>query len=226
MTKPADPTHTLRRRLRDGLERVAAALRADEWSALESAPLNPTQAQILGFLCGRDGARVGVIARHLGVSQPTATDSLAALERKGLTARRADPRDARAVEVVPTAAGAALVADLDAQETTTDRALATLTEPEQRDFLAMLIKIIRALQTEGAIPPQRLCVTCRYFRPNAHSGPSAPHHCDYVDAAFGAEALRLDCPEQVEAEPEQRDRAWRAYLEDRAAPHDIGSAPS
>jgi hypothetical protein len=38
-----------------------------------------------------------------------------------------------------------------------------------------------------------------------------PHHCDYLDAAFGDRDLRLDCPEQVDAAPEQRDLAWRRF---------------
>jgi len=45
--------------------------------------LNPTQFAILALLEGRkDGLNVKEITARLGVSQPTATDSIAALEKK------------------------------------------------------------------------------------------------------------------------------------------------
>jgi len=73
--------------------------------------------------------------------------------------------------------------------TATERALETLSTREQTELLQLVIKTIRALQVSGAIAPQRMCVTCQYFRPNTHKDPHAPHHCAYVDAAFGAEGL-------------------------------------
>jgi hypothetical protein len=56
------------------------------------------------------------------------------------------------------------------------------------------MKMIRALQDGGQIPLSRMCVTCRYFRENAHEqGP--PHHCAFVDAPLGVAELRMDCNE-------------------------------
>ena len=65
VSSPAKMPPLLPRRLRDGLERIANVLRSDRWRALEKSPLNPTQAQILTFLLGREskGARVNAIAR-------------------------------------------------------------------------------------------------------------------------------------------------------------------
>lgn len=190
----------LARKLRDGLERLGMALRADQWDALAQTPLNPTQAQILSFLARRGGARVGAVAAQLGVSQPTATDSIAALERKGLLQRRADARDARAATLTVTPPGRALTETIDARVGATERALASLDPREQAQLLALVIKLIRNLQLEGAIAPQRMCVACRHFRPYAHDDARAPHHCAFVDAAFGGEALRLDCADHEEAQ--------------------------
>ena len=100
-----------------------------------------------------------------------------------------------------------------------ERALETLPQEEQTELLRLIVKTIRALQVAGAIAPQRLCVTCKYFRPHAHENPSAPHHCDYVDAAFGVEALRLDCAEHEPAPAAQQESAWRSFAaETRATP--------
>lgn len=192
-------TAPIAQKLRDGLERLGAALRADQWAALADAPLNPTQAQILNFLVKRGGARVGAVAAEIGVSQPTATDSIAALERKGLAQRRAETKDARATLISATARGRTLNETLQTRVGATERALAALDPSEQGRLLALVIKLIRNLQLEGAIAPQRLCVTCKHFRPYAHDDAKAPHHCAFVDAAFGDASLRLDCADHEEA---------------------------
>lgn len=214
MTKPAE-IPSLSRRLRDGLERVATVLRSERWGALEKTPLNPTQAQILALIQGNKNKpeRVSAIARHLGVSQPTATDSIISLEKKGLVSRHPDPRDGRAVGVVATEVGRVLAGEIGALTTATDRALTALTRGEQEEFLRLLVKLIRNLQIAGAIEPQRLCVTCRYFQPHAHPGARAPHHCAYVDAPLGADGLRLDCSEHEALPTEQQEAAWSRYAE-------------
>jgi DNA-binding MarR family transcriptional regulator len=209
---PFDALSTpLSHRLRDGLDRIGAAMRAERWGAVDG--LNPTQLDALAFVAGRaKGVRLGAVAEHLGVTQPTATDSVAALVRKGLLTKTADPEDGRAVVLRPTTAGRAVSRDIDHSETAIDRALSSLPAEEQQTLLALVIKTIRALQEAKAIAPQRLCVTCRHFRPYAHDDPELPHHCALVDAPFGGRHLRLDCPEQEEAPPAERDAAWSAFI--------------
>jgi DNA-binding MarR family transcriptional regulator len=213
MTAATSPDAPLKRRLRDGLDRIGAALRADLWTVAETAGLNPTQAYVLTFIAGRDkkGVRVRAIAAHLGVSQPTATDSVAALIRKGLLKKSADNDDGRAVAIRITSAGRDIVRGIGIATTSTERALETLSTSEQTTLLQLVIKTIRALQIAGAISPQRMCVACRHFRPYAHDDARAPHHCAYVDAAFGAEALRLDCGEHEALTATDAELLWKEY---------------
>jgi len=203
----------LTRRLRDGLDRICAVMRADQWTIAGTAGLNPTQLHALIFIAGRaeKGLRVGAVAAQLGVTQPTATDSIAALVRKGLLTKEADPDDPRAVRVRITSSGRNVVRGVGLVITATERALETLPHAEQAELLRLIVKTIRALQVAGAIAPQRLCVTCKYFRAHAHENPNAPHHCDYVDAAFGVEALRLDCAEHEPAPAVQQEAVWRQF---------------
>jgi DNA-binding MarR family transcriptional regulator len=195
----------------DGLDRVASAMRAEVRRSVASRGLNPAQDAILRILLARPaGLRVRVLAGHLGVRQPTVTDSVIALERKGLVRRQADPADARAtiVKVTPAALGqpTAAVASLAAA------ALADLSEAEQVSLLKLLIKLIRSLQLRQAIPPQRMCVTCKYFRPNVHPEAAEPHHCAFVDAPFGNRALRLDCAEHEQAEAAEMASSWNTFI--------------
>ncbi|GLI92577.1 MarR family winged helix-turn-helix transcriptional regulator [Methylocystis echinoides] len=188
-------------------------MRADQWTIAGTAGLNPTQAHVLTYIAGRaeKGVRVGAIAAQLGVSQPTATDSVAALVRKGLLTKAPDPEDARAVAMRITQAGRDIVRGIGLVITATERALETLSDEEQAELLQLVIKTIRALQIAGAISPQRMCVTCRYFRPNAHNEPKSPHHCDYVGVAFGAESLRLDCGDHEALSSSDEQALWRSF---------------
>lgn len=201
------------RRLREGLDRLAAVARADLWTATAAGGINPTQAQALALLAGRGpaGLRVKAIAAHLGVSQPTVTDTIAALERKGLVARETDPADARATMVRLTEEGVAAVKGIEAAPSALDAALATLSPGEQADLLLLTIKLIRTLQLAGAIPVQRMCVSCRHFRPNIHPDAANPHHCAFVNAAFGNRQLRLDCGDHEPADPALQSANWTAF---------------
>ncbi|MDQ6703706.1 MAG: MarR family transcriptional regulator [Pseudomonadota bacterium] len=207
-------TTALRKRLLDGLDRFASAMRAEVRWAAAPRGLNPAQDAILRLLLARPaGLRVRALAEHLGVRQPTVTGSVVALERKGLVRRQADPADARATIVK--AAPEALAQPAAAVPSLAAAALADLSEAEQASLLKTLIKLIRSLQLRHAIPPQRLCITCKYFRPNVHPEAEAPHHCAFVDAPFGDRALRLDCAEHEQAGAFEMARNWDAFVTPR-----------
>lgn len=213
MSTEPDAPPSLIDRIGDGLSRVATAMRTEAWSAAEAIGLNPTQLQILTFLVARGpgGMRVKQIAAYLGVSQPTTTDSVNALMRKGLVEKQVDPSDARALAVAVTSVGETAVRQAGQLASATEDAIASLSRLEQQDLLMHLVKIIRGLQNAGAIPEQRMCVNCRYFRPHFYDDPKAPHHCAYVDAAFGPAELRLDCDEYESADTGSQEAAWRVF---------------
>jgi DNA-binding MarR family transcriptional regulator len=210
METPKDPT-SIDNRISEGLSRIAIAMRSDEWSKAEKAGLKPTQLAILEFLAGRNGARVKEIAAHLGVSQPTATDSIAALERKGLVAKASAPDDKRATAIRITVEGTAALGSVSPIETAAMEAARSLSASEQESLLLSLVKMIRHLQEADAIPIQRMCTSCRYFRPYQHSGAAKPHHCNFVNAAFGRNELRIDCRDHETADPATRAATWDAF---------------
>jgi DNA-binding MarR family transcriptional regulator len=201
----------LARRLRDGIDRIAAVQRAQRWSETDATSLTPTQVQILSLLAGRGPSRVTTIAESLGVSQPSATGSIKSLEGKGFVERRSDAHDGRAANLHLTRTGRTAHQAANAGESPADAALAALSVSEQEALLVLLTKVIRSLQTQGAITPQRTCVSCRYFRAHAHVNAKTPHHCDFVNAAIGSGDLRLDCGEHEAAEPALQAATWKAF---------------
>lgn len=211
METPKNPT-SIQHRIREGLSRVSMVMRADDWNRAKLAGINPTQLSILELLEGRaEGLGVKDIAFHLGVSQPTATDSIAALERKGYVEKRQTENDRRGVRVGITDEGLAALRTGDASEGLAEQATEALATHEQEDLLVMLVKMIRELQVRDAIPIQRMCTSCRYFAPFAHADAALPHHCKFVDAAFGQRDLRIDCRDHETADPAIRAATWNAF---------------
>lgn len=210
-------------RLREGFERIAFVLRADLWAAAGGAGLNPTQAQVLGLLANRPaGLRPKDIAAHLAISAPSIADTLAALVRKGMLRRDPDPGDARAALMRATAQGLRLGAEIAGASSQVAAALAALPPAMRQDLLLAQVALIRQLQIAGAIPMQRMCVSCRHFRPHAHPGAEAPHHCAFVNAAIGDRDLRLDCGEHEAADPPAQAAAWAAFTKGTPSPHPPG----
>ena len=72
-------------------------------------------------------------------------------------------------------------------------ALAETPFERREQALLLLLDVIGRLQSAGAISVARICTTCRYFRPEAHDDPAAPHHCALLDAPLRRTQLRVDC---------------------------------
>lgn len=213
METPKNPT-AIHHRIREGLSRVAMVMRTDDWNRAKLAGINPAQLSILQLLEGRkNGLGVKDIAFHLGVSQPTATDSIAALERKGYVEKKAIETDKRSLKVALTTAGLSALRAGDTLDGAADRATEELTEHEKEELLLVLVKMIRSLQERDAIPIQRMCTSCRYFMPFVHADAVRPHHCNFVDAAFGQRDLRIDCRDHETADPASRAATWDAFVE-------------
>lgn len=197
---PASDPDPISQRVAVGLSRIGVALKAQAWTQAGPEGVTPTQAQALVRIgAARDGLRLDRLARDLGVSAPTASEAVGALVAKGLARRDRDSQDGRAVALRLTPSGAELAQRAAVWPDFLARAVDALDEAERVVFLRGLVKIVRTLQEQGAIAPQRICVSCVHFRPYVHADAARPHHCGFVDAAFGEAALRLDCADQQPA---------------------------
>ncbi|MGH3761474.1 MarR family winged helix-turn-helix transcriptional regulator [Actinophytocola sp.] len=195
-------TDEVDRRLTFALERVGQALRTLLRTAAAAESLTPVQAQLLLRLraAPADQRAVTPLARWADITQPTVSDAVAALVRKGLVARRGDPRDGRATRLVPTAAGRAAARRLDGwDEPVRDALAASLSPAERAEFAGRLPVLLGALHRAGVLSVARTCPTCQHFRPEAHPGTAEPAHCALLDAPLGPATFRLDCPDHQPA---------------------------
>jgi DNA-binding MarR family transcriptional regulator len=202
-----------------GLEKISLAMKSRTWRREGQAGLGPLQRQVLTLLRGKSDhtAQVSAIAKELVVRLPTASEAVATLERKRLVKRYRSQRDGRIVTVELTARGEKACAPAVGIPNQLADAASALSATEQVAFLKGLMKVIRTLQEQGEISVARMCVSCRFFRPHQHDDAAQPHHCDYVNAPIGDQALRLDCPEYETASISQAKESWDRFNEGRQA---------
>jgi DNA-binding MarR family transcriptional regulator len=196
-----------------GLLKIGLALKSHAWQDASPKGLTPTQGQILTLLHSRHSSlRLTEIAEGLAVKPATASDAVVTLVEKGLVKKGKDTEDGRAISIALTKAGRIEAESVASWPDFLLAAVDELSESEQMIFFRCLIKMVRSLQEKGKIPVSRMCVNCKFFRPNVYPNSELPHHCQLVNAPFGDRHLRLDCPEHIAAEPEAANQAWQAFL--------------
>jgi DNA-binding MarR family transcriptional regulator len=196
---------TLDERLSAALAKVALAARHELRRSAARNGLSAVQAQILAVLSRegppsprlrRAGAlEIGVLASRLGLTQPTVSDSVAALEAKKLVRRRPDPADRRRVRVEASAAGRRLGGRLVLWPDLFREGLEGLSAPEKEILFRTMQSVIVSLLDRGVIQEARMCRTCAWFRPNVRRDPRRPHLCALVGLPLGPATLRVDCPD-------------------------------
>jgi DNA-binding MarR family transcriptional regulator len=175
------------------LHRLARGLRTHRQSVATRHGLTPLQLDLIRTLA--DGPPpeplVGLLAFELGVTQPTVTDSLRALESKGLLERRSAPLDRRRTESVLTPAGRTLLGELNAADEKVIASVATLPAEVQEGTLGVVLVLINSLLDAGIINVARNCLSCRFHESSA----AADHRCALLDAVLSASELRFNCPD-------------------------------
>ena len=202
-------------RLVAGLHKIGLAMKSRPWRRTGLQGVGPLQSQVLTALHSKpdQSATVSTIARELSVKLPTASEVIRTLERKRLVRRRRTQADHRVVVVQLTAKGLREGRMMSGWPTLMEAATNHLSPAEKVSLLQSLVKLIRALQIEGEIPVARMCVSCQYFRPNIYASKEQPHHCQYIDAPFGNQSLRIDCQDYVAAPTTQAREAWEVFLQ-------------
>ena len=185
----------LDRRLFAAVERLGRALRAARQTLATRHHLSTLGASILETLADGRQRYVGDIAAELHISQPTASDALATLERHGLVVRRRDPTDRRRTLTSLSPAGTDTAADISARFSP----LLTIgadSAGARGPALRLLLAEITRLQTAGVISINRTCLTCHHYQPSHHGSPA---RCLLLETTLYDTDLRVDCGEHQPA---------------------------
>jgi DNA-binding MarR family transcriptional regulator len=178
-------------RLPDLLERIGRLLRS---ARHRNERLNPAQWEALRYLgrANRYSRTPTALTHYLGATKGTVSQTVIALERKGLVRRASDPRDRRGIRLGLTARGRANLQQdplLELLEEI-DRALIGRLEAD-------LGGLLTHLQQRNRHRPFGQCAQCRFFRRGGAVGESGgPNRCGLTLeplADFEAEQI---CAEQ------------------------------
>jgi DNA-binding MarR family transcriptional regulator len=196
---PVDLGGSIEKRVSIGLAKIGLSLKSQSWQDAGHQGLTPTQGQILALLQAREnvGLRLSDIAAGLAVTPATASDAVSVLVEKGLLEKNKSEQDKRAITITLTANGQQQADRVSCWSDYLLAGIAELSEEEQVIFLKGLIKIICKLQEQGKIPIAYMCVNCSFFQSNYYPDVEKPHHCGFVNAAFGDRQLQIDCQDYV-----------------------------
>jgi DNA-binding MarR family transcriptional regulator len=204
--------------LASALRRLAQLAHTASWDQWAVQRLTPTQRRILDFLGSRhENLTLTAVARELGVTPATASDSVATLEAKGLIRKRRSLLDGRALALMLTSEGRRSVTELAALPDPLQAAFGSLSGSEQEKLYRTAMKMLHDLQESGALPVSRMCVRCKYFDPFRHAQSNTPHHCNLVGAALADRHLRIDCPEHEFSEAPLRQALWQRFSRESAS---------
>ncbi len=191
MSQPTD----VDRKLLVAVERLGRALRAGRQRAATRHGLSLLGVSMLEALADGRARRVGDLAAELDISQPTASDALATLQKRDLVQRRRDRDDLRITLVTLSAAGKELGAAIAGE-----LAPLLVAQAGSRDDLGVTLRVllgeIARLQAAGVITVNRSCLTCGHYQP-AQAG--TPAHCLLLDTELTDHELRVDCNEHKPA---------------------------
>lgn len=146
----------------DRLSRIAHSLQFAEG-------LNPAQWEALRFVAraNRNSCSPGTLADFMGSTKGTVSQTLKALESKGLIERSRKVDDRRAVEITVTSAGRGLV-EKDPLGRIHD-AISPFSEVEQLSVVSGLERLVDIVKKHQNIPEFGPCLGCTHYQPEACS---------------------------------------------------------
>ncbi|WP_136163385.1 MarR family winged helix-turn-helix transcriptional regulator [Sphingomonas flavalba] len=180
-------------RLPDLLTRAARLIAGDG----HGDGLKPVQLQALRYLAeaNRFSRTPGALTAWLGQTKGTVSQTIAALERKGLVARTGDAADRRLVRLALTRRGEAALAE--AGDGVAEAMLAGLDAKERAALAPLFAHMLATYLGARGYRPFGQCADCRHFRRDAEGG--APHFCALLAVPLDTRDAAAICVEQEAA---------------------------
>lgn len=190
---PGDLAGDVDARLSAAAERVGHAARVLLRAAAAQHGLSIIQAQLLlQIVAAPDEISFASLTARYDVRQPTISDAVSALQRKGLLVKT---RQGRRQRLAATEAGATVAGILAGWDAPLRAAIDAQSDAAKGEALQLLLTVIAQLQASGVISVARSCTSCRFFRPNSPTRGGQPHYCALLNMPLRQVDLRLDCPE-------------------------------
>lgn len=174
------------------LERIHTASRSALQRTVSEHGISPLQAQIIHFLNRRSASSVSQLAEQIRVSKPTISDAVTVLLEKKLIKRIASQNDARSNALMLTAKGKSQATHLASYAAPFLDSVGELNETQKKALWDALLHLLRTMESQGLIPHQRMCFSCKHF---AKDTANAAYYCRLMDKQLQTLELRIDCQE-------------------------------
>jgi len=171
------------------LGRLARVLQNDH--GLEG--LNPVQWEALRYCsrANRFSRTPSGLTAYLGVTKGTVSQTINAIERKGLVEKKSLKGDGRSVNVNLTRKGHKILLHDPLAKLTED--LSEFADKELDDFRNLLRKLAANALRKRRYIPFGVCRTCRYFQQEHKLG--KPHRCGLLKVSLAEDDASLICRE-------------------------------
>lgn len=142
--------------LSDILERLCSLMRAEDRRLGLAHDLQPVQLDALRYLhrCNRYSDTPQAVAEYLGLTKGTVSQSLKALESKGLITKHPDAKDRRVVHLAVTRSGERVIE-------ATETACGPMPQHDPQ-LNAQLTAFLRDIQRQNGRRSFGLCASCRF----------------------------------------------------------------
>lgn len=158
--------------------------------------IKPAQWEALRYLAraNRFSRSPGALSEFLGSTRGTVSQTLIALEKKGLVKRMPSPRDGRGTALELTASGRGLVSEdplLEVEDIAAD-----LPDEIQESLAASLTEVLRRMQQRNGFRAFGVCRSCRFFRHQAGAPEGVgPHRCGLTGESLSEADSGMICRE-------------------------------
>lgn len=196
---PAHQSHSTESKIIASLERISQAFRVLLWNESKEFALSPIQVQVLIFLLhhSEEKRKVSYLAAEFNMTKATISDTVKALDQKGLITKEYEQHDTRSYVIHLSEEGERIAGQTSLFTRELQVPIERLDADDKENLLLSLIGVIRHLNKAGIITIQRMCFTCAHYRPD-HNG--ATHFCRLLNQPLDGADLRVDCPEHLLAE--------------------------
>ncbi len=179
----------------EALAKITQVHRILLWDIAKNEGLSPLQMQFLEYVnrYPAEICTVSAIAREFDLTRPTVSDSLRALEEKGLVFKEKEESDRRTSFLGITAEGKRIVKRLSRWHDPMLAVLGGLPGDQKEGVLLFLMRLISAFFGEGIISVPRVCIACAQFKWNEFPSSSKPHHCTLTGKRMSDADLNIGC---------------------------------
>lgn len=176
------------------LERISQAFRVLLWNESKEFSLSPIQVQVLIFLLhhSEEKRKVSYLADEFNMTKATISDTIKALDQKGLIKKTTERQDSRSYVMHLTKKGVDIAEKTSVFTRELQIPIDKLNPHEKENLLLSLMGAIHHLNKTGIITIQRMCVTCVHYKP---ADGRQLHFCQLLNKKLENSALRIDCPE-------------------------------